>query len=211
MSNLDLFGHVPRNDNGQRSEFDFYETPGWMTRSLLHFHRDIKRASVLEPCSGNDAIAHILSREGGCCLHTNDIDQRHPAESHYDAIDPAYWQFWAPEDVDWVITNPPFDIAFELLVQAHLHAKIGVAFLLRKTFLEPTEDRGLWLHKHPPTHQIGLPRHKFRADADHGDSVSCDWMIWRKDDNWGYYDEQPAFAVDHVAKLRTKASLLVCK
>ena len=200
MSNVDLFGDVSAHDTGERSEFDFYPTPAWMTRSLLHFEPNIRGMHVLECCSGRDDITNVL-RAYGCDVLTNDVDHRHPAFLHFDAVDPAAWRsFRAHGRIDWVVTNPPFAIAFPILVEALQIASMGVAFLLRKTFLEPTEERGLWLSQHPPDRLIGQPRHKFRQDSDSSDSVSCDWYIWRK------FSGTPwaPIVIDHLAKRRIR-------
>jgi len=61
---IDLFGQVSTADTGVRSDLDFYETPTWMTRSLLHFHPAIRQTTVLECCSGRDAITRVLREEG---------------------------------------------------------------------------------------------------------------------------------------------------
>jgi hypothetical protein len=176
VSGFDLFGDVTTVDNGERSDFDFYETPGFMTRSLLHFHPAIRGCRVLEPCSGRDAIASIL-RQAGCEVFTNDLDPRQPAQTHYDATSADYWRNLTPA-VDYVVSNTAFDVAFGILEHAIEHADIGVIFLLRKTFLEPTLERGPWLSAHPPTRCIGEPRYSFRGTG--SDSVSCDWMIWER-------------------------------
>lgn len=191
----DLFGGVSTLDTGDRSAFDFYPTPSWMTRSLLHFHPSISSARVLEPCSGDGAIVRVLEA-AGCSVLTNDIDTRHPAQTHHDATDPKYWA--SLPYVEWVITNPPFNVALPILQLALSHATIGVAFLLRKTFLEPTEDRGPWLMEHPPARLIGQPRYSFRGKG--SDSVSCDWYVWlRHPGTW--YDP---FVIDHVAERRIR-------
>lgn len=195
MTGYDLFGDVSIIDTGERSDFDYYPTPGFMTRSLLHFHPAIGGSKVLEPCSGGDAITHVL-RAANCEVVTNDFDPRHPAMTHADATTAAYW-VTAPR-VDWVITNPPFNLAIDILRHALEHADLGVAFLLRKTFLEPTDDRGPWLQAHPPTRAIGQPRYSFRGSG--SDSVSCDWCIWeRRPDR-----SLPPFVIDHVAERRTR-------
>lgn len=216
---LDLFGNVPTNDDGSRSQFDFYETPGFMVRSLTHHHPAIVRSMpaapalsharrapvILECCSGNDAIAVVLREEHGLVVRTNDIDPRHPAETHEDATKPEYWQRWRGAHgerqempaIDWVITNPPFNIALPILQLAFSVAQVGVAFLLRKTFLEPTEDRGPWLSHFPPTREIGLPRYSFRGAGN--DSVSCDWMIFEH-----HPDRRLGRVIDHLAESRTR-------
>jgi hypothetical protein len=193
----DLFGDVSTVDTGERSDFDFYETPAWMTRSLLHYQPEIACSSVLECCSGRDAIANVL-RAAGCRVYTNDIDRRHPAMTHGDATTRAYWAGLAPV-VDWIVTNTPFNVGFPILVHAFAHARIGVALLLRKTFLEPTEERGTWLAANPPLRIIGQPRHPFRGSG--SDSVACDWMIWRR--ARAPIAGEPAIVIDHVARTRT--------
>lgn len=195
---LDLFGNVSTVDTGERSDFDFYETPAMFTRSLLHFHPAIRGCRVLEPCSGRDAIATVL-RAAGCEVFTNDLDVRHTlAQTHHDARSPRYWGELAPP-VDWVITNPPFNVAIEILLPALAHADMGVIMLLRKTFTEPTEDRGPWLQQHPPTRVIGEPRYDFRQNGK-TDSVSCDWMIWeRRPDR-----SLRPIEIDYVAERRTR-------
>lgn len=191
----DLFGGVSTLDTGERSAYDYYPTPAWMTRSLLHFHPAISGATVLEPCSGGNAIVDVLEA-ARCVVFTNDIDRRHrQAMTHWNAESAEYWDVWAPA-VDWVITNPPFTVALPILQGAVRHARVGVAFLLRKTFLEPTEARGLFLWTHPPTRLIGQPRYSFRGTG--SDSVSCDWYVWeRRPDR-----SLPPFVIDHAAEQR---------
>lgn len=202
----DLFGNASTLDTGARAVFDFYPTPAWMTRSLLVHHPEIAGAVVLECASGDDAITDVLRQEAGCRVFTNDIDPAQPAHTHLDATQPELWSLYrgrreAGRSIEWVVTNPAFTVAFEMVQHAVETAAFGVAFLLRKTFLEPTEERGPWLAAHPPTRIIGLPRHKFRAGADSTDSVSCDWMIWAK---WRVEPPLPPIVIDHLAKTRTR-------
>lgn len=192
----DLFGDVSTLDTGERSTFDYYPTPAWMTRSLLAAHVSIAGATVLEPCAGDGAIVRVLEQEAGCRVLTNDIDPRHPSQSHHDATDAAYWA--ALPYVEWVITNPPFNVAFPILQHAVRVAQIGVALLLRKTFLEPTDERGPWLAEHPPARLIGQPRYSFRGKG--SDSVSCDWCLWLKHPGTWY---EP-IAIDYVAERRNR-------
>lgn len=181
---IDLFGKRSNVDTGDRSQFDFYPTPAWMTRSLVHFVPEIAGSLVFECASGDDAITDVLRAEFGCPVVTNDLDPTQPAMSKLDATTVAPFEYavrvFQSNRIDWVITNPPFNVALPMLQHAVEWATVGVAFLLRKTFLEPTVERGEWLSLHPPARIIGLPRHKFRVGVDSTDSVSCDWMIWEK-------------------------------
>jgi hypothetical protein len=181
MNGADLFGGVSMADSGARQDFDFYETPAWMTRALLHWMPQIKSGMVLECCAGRGAITRVLRAAGIHRQASIDIDERHP--DLYRVRDMTLAASWADIDEmlgpDWIITNPPFKAAHAILSHAINHANIGVAFLLRKTFAEPTEARGPWLMTNPPRRVIGLPRANFRGKGT--DSVPADWFIWLRD------------------------------
>jgi hypothetical protein len=81
--------------------------------------------------------------------------------------------------IDWIVTNPPFNVAAQIVPNAFNHAVKGIAMLLRLSYLEPVEDRGAWLNSHPPSDLIVLPRISFTGDGK-TDSVTCAWMVWRK-------------------------------
>jgi hypothetical protein len=191
----DLFGDVSVMDTGVRSDGDFYETPAWMTRSLLTFHPAIRHATVLECACGRGAITRVL-QEVGCRVVTNDIDPAFPADFHLDARLAESWQQFPR--VDYVVTNLPFTVAIDILPHAVAHARIAVASVLLKSFDEPTEDRGAWLHRHPWTRKITQPRHNFRGEG--SPSMASDWFIWELYRNVNLVP----CVVDHLAKTRTE-------
>ena len=132
---------------------------------------------IVEPCAGDGSICDRLPP--GARYTTSDID---PTLGHtvLDATDPGAWFLLAERcPIDWVITNPPFSKAMSILENAYLHARSGVAFLVRLSFLEPTFARQDWLRAHPPTRIIVLPRHSFTGDGK-SDMVTCAWVIWEK-------------------------------
>src|SRR5215218_186574 len=113
----DLFDNVSTADTGERSELDFYETPKWMTRSLLAFIPGLAGKRVLECCAGNDAISVVLREEAGCTVFTNDINRLQPSQTHFDATETSYWAKHAPP-VDYVVTNVAFNVAHAILQHA---------------------------------------------------------------------------------------------
>lgn len=160
---------------------DFYPTPGYMTRALLARLPSLRGLRVLEPCVGDGAIVRQLPQSAD--VVTNDIVPRGDWLPDFllDATHLGSWKAFArPQPIDLVITNPPFEYAFEIVQHAVTYAKRGVALLLRLTFLEPTEDRGPWLAVHPPERVIVLPRHDFRGNGS-TDSVTSAWMLWSTD------------------------------
>jgi hypothetical protein len=154
---------------------DFYPTPEWATRELLK-HVEIN-GSVLECCAGDGAIAIVLERKlGKTKVDRNDIDQgRFGLSSTFDAADRSAWVGFP----DWVVTNPPFSCAPEIVPIAHDRSRLGCAMLLRLSYLEPTGNRGAWLNQHPPTTLIVLPRISFTGNGK-TDNVTCAWMVWDK-------------------------------
>ncbi len=157
-----------------RRPHDFYETADWQVRALLENTR--VAGSIFEPCAGDGAIVDPLRRRG-YRVTTNDLDPVRQADFNADATQPDLWQHISP---DWTITNPPFSHAEAILRRALDTSRVGVAFLLRLSFLEPTRSRGPLLVANPPTSLIVLPRHSFTGDGK-TDSVTCAWMVWAKD------------------------------
>ena len=182
-----------------RRKLDLYETDGLLTRHLLR--RVNIRGRIVEPAAGPGAIARVFL---GYEVITNDIDPQHPTHFHGDATDPfhpmwnkpfgeAQWvkdesELVPPErqkrfQPDWVIANPPFNEAHNILPLAYSAAQVGVAFLLRLSYLEPCGNRGAWLQAHAPymTNLIifGQPRPSFTGNG-RTDNVTTAWMVWRK-------------------------------
>lgn len=160
----------------KRHILDFYETDGRLTQTLIDTV-DIK-GRVFEPCVGDHAIARFFPR----CL-TADINPEVKAHLTQDATMLDSWKnlLAAP---DWVITNPPFSLANEIVPLAMDAAAVGIAFLLRLSWLEPTKKRADFLQKYNAWFSdliIFNPRPRFRQDTNSTDSVTVAWMVWRKD------------------------------
>lgn len=94
-----------------RRENDFYPTPEFAARELLsHVHIE---DSVLECCSGDNAIADALKPRLVC---TNDIDPSMPSDFHRDM---AIRESWTSTNFEWVVTNPPFSLAAQIVPLAY--------------------------------------------------------------------------------------------
>lgn len=160
-----------------RRKNDFYPTPEWATEILLR-HVPIT-GNILEPCVGDGAIARVVDRRG--MVYSSDVDRSRTCSFYGDATDRDLWETAQSEIVriDWVVTNPPFNAAAEIVPLAFEYAFEGIAMLLRLSYLEPVEDRGWWLNDHPPTSMIVTPRISFTGDGN-TDSVTTAWMIWDK-------------------------------
>lgn len=88
----------------------------------------------------------------------------------------AWKDFGALGSCDWLVTNPPWNLASDIAAYAAGSARVGVALLLRLSFLEATRAR-LWLRTDPPAAVLVLPRISFTGDGRH-DSVVPAWFLW---------------------------------
>lgn len=163
-----------------RRDDDFYATPAWMTRALLRRCPLVDGGRICEPCVGDGGILHELPPD--CDTLTNDLVARPPVVPEFllDARRPESWAaFRKTGPIGVVLTNPPFNSAFDIVRAAWPYAERAVVLLLRLSWLEPTEDRGPWLEQYPPTRLIVMPRWDFRGNGD-TDSVTAAWMVWAR-------------------------------
>lgn len=169
---------------------DWYPTPSWATEMLLA--RIDLRGEVLEPCSGDGAISNVLSDEDSPAdlVYRNDLDTKWEAEFHGDAACSAWWKTHGRQ-WDWVVSNPPFNVAHKIVPLAFEHAFDGVAMLLRLSYLEPCAGRGRWLVEHPPSKLIVLPRISFTGDGK-TDSVTCAWYVWQRHETGQSFEVVPS-------------------
>lgn len=164
-----------------RRPLDAYYTPRAAVVPLLEELRPRLSTgeTVLEPCCGNLDIVNSFRGDfhtKDLAWQTNDLDVRTPADTHRDACHSSFW-YDLPRP-EWVISNPPFSCAGDIVWQALNSATEGVAMLLRLSFLEAARGRE-WLTLRPPSKVIVLPRISFTPDGK-TDSVTCAWMIWNQ-------------------------------
>lgn len=188
----------------EHNRFEWYPTPRAFTQWL--FREVHVEGRIFEPCVGDRAIpadaigqwrpeAPIGVRRDWI---TNDLDSRWKADYHFDASRPwpmekagAYVSSpsYSTElvEIDWVVTNPPFTLAIEILEQALKYATVGVAMHLRASIHEvlKTGIRRTWMRQHTPTGVLWLPRFAYQRSPTTGkwttDSVCACWVIWLKD------------------------------
>jgi len=156
----------------RRENFDFYPTPSWATDILMR-HIDVSPSDrVIEPCAGDGDIADALEAHGKTVVRS---DIREGLGLCGDATDADHWSKLGK--VDWTITNPPFSLADKIVDHALKRSSVGVAMLLRLTFLEPCKGRIGILTSRPPVQLIVTPRISFTGDGK-TDNVTTAWLVW---------------------------------
>lgn len=113
------------------------------------------------------------------------MDPARVADFHLDAAQAESWaQFPAAR---WVITNPPFEMATPIILNAWNHATEGVIALVRLSYLEPCGDRADLLRAMSDHLRVVVPcnpRPQFRGDTSGADQVTVCWLVWQKRHSW---------------------------
>jgi len=161
-----------------RSAHDFYTTPRWQLEALLARVALPPGTCVLEPCAGTGALAIPLVDPHAYRVWANDLVEYddYALDSRLDATQRESWAAIRRDTpIQAVIANLPFARALPILALAVEHAPF-VATILRRTWDEPTRDRGPWLAAHPCSGQIVLPRTRYRGTGT--DATTTAWFIW---------------------------------
>lgn len=189
IGNLTLSKALRSVTRKERVANDFYPTMPALTQALLE--RVPIEGRVWSPCAGEGGVSKVL-QDKGLDVECGDIDPRFEGCQFFDAADPQCWRdrdeaqedhIWAQ---DWTVDNIPFSKAHDILDLAHRHTRIGIAFLLRLSYLEPCKERCNWLQTWSDqlTHLITFsPRPPFR-DEPGADSVTVAWFVWQKAFSW---------------------------
>lgn len=194
---------------------DFFPTPPWAGRALIEhvligngWSRDQLRAQrAWEPACGTGDLAWALA-ETFRAVSASDVHDysMHPGrlpraprtvaqqgiaggqDSVKDFLIP---RGWSPSTIahphDWVITNPPFNLASEFALTALGHARAGVALLVRTAFVESIDRykalfSGVWTRPAMVAVFVErVPMFKGRLDAKGSSATSYCWIVWRSD------------------------------
>jgi hypothetical protein len=162
---------------------DFYPTPVRLLDSLFsNVPLDLEDI-VFEPTAGDLRISQVIPN----CL-TNELYPKEGYPTDF-SLDATKDELYSKLTFDWAIGNPPFKQAFPIVKKTYQHCRKGVAFLLRLSFDEPTQERYDWLQStsNRLSHQIIFsgPRPSFREGEKGTDSVTTAWFVWQKKHSQG--------------------------
>jgi hypothetical protein len=163
---------------------DFFPTPPWATRALFRHVLPAIGAdtieTVWEPAAGEGHMAEVVAEFVGGQVIASDI------------FDYGYGQ--APIDFlhdepivrpQWIITNPPFNLACEFTLHALDLASEGVAMLCRTSWIEGRGRFEKLFRDRPPAlfcpFAERVPMLKGRWDPDGSTATAYAWFIWLQD------------------------------
>lgn len=164
------------------NSLDFFPTPPWATRALVEcVLRDVAAlGTAWEPAAGEGHMAEVL-REYFDDVHCSDV---HDYGKGYEigSFTGVGIDVVPSCAVDWVITNPPFNRAAEFVERAMCEAGIGVAMLLRTSWLEGGQRWTEVFSRRPPSivavFSERVPMVKGRFDPNASSATSYSWFIW---------------------------------
>lgn len=174
----------------KRSPLDFYRTPAWCVRALMHVCPDLMRVSeIYDPACGDGAILKALRDMPslqGLLLYGSDIDPAQVALTEALGFRAEVRDYIAPDvkpdcfPAQWragVVMNPPYSHAEEFIRRAVADGKRRrpVAALLSLAF-QAGQSRSGWLEKDAPDVLVLPKRPDFTGEG--GDSTDFAWMIW---------------------------------
>jgi hypothetical protein len=89
----------------------------------------------------------------------------------------------AASPVDWIVTNPPFNLACEFALRALSMARVGVALLVRSVCSESLERWHRLFSPHPPTliaqFAERVPMVKGRGNPKVSSATAYAGFVWR--------------------------------
>lgn len=168
--------------------FDDFPTPPWATRALLERYTHSDRTNfeemiVREPAANRGFMVRPLREvcRGVIASDVFDYGSGFPVEDYlFTKSDPFH---------DFVVTNPPFNMAERFISHALEHALRGVAVFVRTNFLEGVSRHKNLFSRHRPaaiyqfTERVVLARNKMKDpdEPEHARDKNGD-LLWKDDE-----------------------------
>jgi hypothetical protein len=164
-----------------RKPADFYPTPADASWVLMEHLKLPPGTRVKEPACGDGAMSRIMESAN---LDVRSSDLRTDSGFGIGGVD---FLRDPGGPVDWVITNPPFNIATEFIETA-LKIAPNVAMLLKSQFWHARGRLELF-ERHTPSEILPLTWRPAFLEKERGKSPLMDviWVVWRQGDGGAVY------------------------
>lgn len=161
--------------NIKDTDYDFYPTPEWGTRALLYYEKF--KGVVEEVCCGEGDISKILINKGYKVKSSDLIDRGYGKQQDF---------LKRTKRIQNVCTNPPFNIANEILLHAISLTDGKICLLLRTAFLESITRYNEVFRKYPPVRvytfaeRLSMYKRTKKGEVSYkgGGTTSYSWFIW---------------------------------
>ena len=170
-----------------QDSLDYFPTPPWATRALFeHILKpnfifpqqpkdDFVKYTCLEPACGAGHMAKVLEEYFPEVMSCDIADYGQDRIADFLSKD-------VNEQYDFIITNPPFNLAEEFVLKALPLAKESTAIFARTQFIESVGRYERLFKQNPPTiiaqFTERVPIIKGRLSANASTATSYAWFIW---------------------------------
>lgn len=166
-------------------KLEFFPTPPWGARAGAELVKALDPTAwkVCEPCCGQGHMAGPLSETFD--VYPSDIFPYGPDVRLRDWMDDAAWGEGAAAEFDWIITNPPFSLAEDLVRKGLRRARRGVALLLPLRFMDAIGRYPILEGGETPLTVMApfverLPMHLGRWLPEGGTASQYAWWLWMR-------------------------------
>lgn len=166
---------------------DDFPTMPWGTRALMEhvlidrvFHRDfLRKLNCWEPAANRGYMARPLAEYFGN-VYASDVHDYGQGFLVHDYLQPYKPDYFF--NIDFVCTNPPFRLAKQFIERALEVASIGLAVVVRTSFLEGIDRYNTLFKDNPPTIVAPfverIPMFRGRVDQKGSSATSYSWLVW---------------------------------
>lgn len=163
----------------KRKPADFYPTPPDVTVALAEWIGLTPETFVWEPACGDGAMSRVLMQFSDNVISTDLRDDSGFGKGGVDFLDTTHDDHWRL--ADWIITNPPFNLALKFIEHA-LTITPNVAMLLKATYWN-AKGRESFFRQNPPAWILPLTWRPAFLEEERGSSPLMDvmWVVWRAD------------------------------
>ena len=169
MSEKQLWSRINGGNTAyKRSEVDFYPTPPEATIALLEFLRLPEGTKIWECACGEGHMVNVF-RDAGFCVIGTDI------QSGTDFLTADL-----PDNVDWIITNPPFSLSQKFIERCIEHGK-PFAMLLKSQYWHAKKRKKLF-DRYAPSFVLPLtwrPDFLFKKRGAGSPLMDVMWCVWQ--------------------------------
>ena len=163
---------------------DFFPTPPWATRALIEHVVPGAGGRAWEPAAGEGHMAAVLA-EAFDAVHRTDVFDYGSLDAVGSFVGEGLDVVACPDPrPDWIITNPPFNLAVAFAERALDEAAEGVALLLRSSWMEGADRYERLFRDRPPSIVAPfverVPMVKGRWDPEASTATSYAWFVWRR-------------------------------
>jgi hypothetical protein len=165
---------------GVRKKLDFYQTPSWLTESILPYLKPHlpECTYMLEPGYGDGAIARVVEQSWPNCDVTG-IDLEKRTDNNKVIIADYLTYNFGDTRYNLILGNPPYNLAQEF-VNRSLQIADVVCLLMRVNFLG-SQKRAEWWRDKLPSIYVTPRRPPFSTNKNGKigtDSTEYAWYVW---------------------------------